>query len=194
MKKSPSITSSFRLRCSAEWHLARFGNSLACPIYNLAMHLAFRSGRLVLSVRTLAEYFHADYDTVARAIRKLEREGLFVRLRSEPGRPVAYRPVAHDVWKVTHPERCLEKVEMPWSEEQKDPLAIRLFAASDGTMPCYPNFLKGARNTGHSDDAIVAHFEAFYANDREPKKGRFGRFMSYLRRQPVVGSAEAVFV
>ena len=164
------------------------GADFAAPLYSYAMYLAKKSGRLSLSIGELAIYFGADERSISKAIRKLVKAGFFVRLKAEPGKPVSYGPVAHKEWANKHPGSCLEKAVMPWSDEKVDPLVSGLHAASDGRLRLYANFVQGLRNTGHRDDQIVMHWNAFYAADNPegPKwKGVFARFMAYLRDQEI---------
>jgi hypothetical protein len=178
---------SFKLYCSAEWHLVRIGADYAPVVYSYAMLLSKNSGRFSLSIAEMAGYFGADPKSIRKAVRKLRKAGFLIKLREEPGRPIAYRPVHHMEWSKDHPGQCLEKVQMPWSGEEVDPLVKRLHAASDGRLNLFPNFVRGMRNTGHSDDAIVGHFESFYqALPLGSSKGIFGQFMKHLRTQSVV--------
>jgi hypothetical protein len=183
--KNISGTSSFDFLCSAEWHLSRSGSMHAAVIYGFALKLSNSSGRFNVSIHKLADYFDADPRYIRKAIHKLVRAGFFVKLKEVPGSAVAYRPVPHAEWARKNPDSCLVKVAMPWENEKKDQLAVWLFAASDGTMKCFPNFMVGMRKLGHSDAAVREHFEAFYASDGPDKKGRYKRFMKYLRSQPV---------
>jgi len=172
------------LLCSAEWHLSRSGVLFAAVIYGFALKISNKTGRFYVSIPRLAEYFAADDRAIRKAIHKLERFGFFVKLKEVPGKSVSYRPVPHDEWARKNPNACLEKLATPWDDEKKDELAIWLHAASDGTMKCFPNFMRGMRNIGHSDEALREHFTAFYASDSKEAKGRFKRFMRYLHSLP----------
>lgn len=193
-------SSSTRFLCSSEWHLSRSNSFFAAVIYGFALKItkpivpapgskpdpnADQKRRFFVSIPSMAEYFGADERTVRRTVHKLEREGFFVKLKEVPGESVSYRPVLHKEWAHKNPKCCLDYEEMPWADEAKDELAIWLFTASDGSMKCFPNFMRGLRKLGHSDDALREHFGAFYADDIPEKKGRFKRFMAYLRPLPV---------
>jgi hypothetical protein len=93
---------------------------------------------------------------------KLVRHGFFVKLKEVPGSSVSYRPVPHKEWEGKNPNCCLKKDENPWANEDKDALAVWLFAASDRTMKCFPNFMRGMRKLGHSDARLREHFVVFY--------------------------------
>lgn len=183
--KNTNGSSSFDFFCSSEWHLARSGSLYAAAIYGFALRLSSTTGRFNVAVHKLAAYLDADPKAIRRAIHKLDRNGFFVKLKEVPGSSVAYRPVPHKEWAAKNPDCCLRKEENPWSDEAKDKLAVWLFGASDGTMKCFPNFMVGMRKLGHSDAALRDHFTAFYVSDGPEKKGRFKRFMKYLRDQPV---------
>jgi DNA-binding transcriptional regulator YhcF (GntR family) len=172
---------SYTFTCSAEWHLARLGSRYAAPVYSFALHLSKGSGRFYPSINSLAEYFDAHPRYIGKAIRKLEKARFFIELKREEGFPVSYRPVLHSEWRKSHPGCCLEKVQMPWQSEAVDSLVSRLHAASDGKLRLYSNFVRGLRNTGLSDDAIVAAFSEFYSVDSGPQLGRYARFMKALR-------------
>lgn len=192
--KNTDGTTSFDFLCSAEWHLSRSGSMYAAVIYGFAQKLSKQTGRFNASIPKLAEYFHADDRAIRKAIKKLVRSGFFVKLRAVPGSSVAYRPVPHKEWANKNPNCCLEMIKNPWSDEEKDALAIWLYAASDRTMKCFPNFMVAIRKTGHSEEAVRQHFQVFYAEDGNEKKGRFKRFLQHLREQPVQPLSKAASV
>lgn len=204
--------------CTSERHLARLtgnGASLALAIYGLAFHLSSKSNVFFATVSRLAAYFDADEKTARKAIRLLVKTGFFEELRSQPGKPKRYMPVRHPDWQrkrggekaCIENGHCAEKGPMPWDDEELDKLGQRLYAVSGGEYQPFPNFIKGMRNTGHSDQAIEHHFRAYIKNVedelRNPdddnvdaddpdnywqgnyKNGFTKAFMKYLRAQPV---------
>ncbi len=175
------------LYCSAEWHLVRMGSELACAIYSLALRLSQETGRFSVSIPTLAAYFGVDERAVRKAIQTLVAEGFFTELTAEPGKSKTYQAASHKDWAESHPAKCAEKLDFPWSKG--DPLGRALYAACDGrTKFFYPNVLAGMRKIGHSDEQIVAHWKAFLLADKpegERWKRVIKRFMEYLREQLV---------
>lgn len=190
--KNTAGSTSFDFLCSAEWHLSRSGSMYAAVVYGFALMLSKTTGRFYPSIPKLALYFNADDRAVRKAIHKLERNGFFVKLKAIPGQPISYRPVPHKEWAQNNPNCCLDKVAMTWADEEKDSLAIWLHSASDGTMKCFPNFMRGIRNLGHPEAAIRELFMEFYVNDEATQKGRFSRFMKFLRERPSVERAAEV--
>jgi hypothetical protein len=179
----PTNETSFKLFCSAEWHLARMPR-YASPLYSYAMHLAKGSGRFSLSLGEMAVYFGVDIKCIRAAAHALEKVGLFKLLREEPGKAVSYRPIPHKEWSRNRPTSCIQKISMPWDSETVDSLVKRLHAASDGRLRLYSNFVVGMRRTGLSDDEIVGQWEVFYAADNPVGaqwRGIYGRFMKHLR-------------
>jgi hypothetical protein len=179
----PSTVESFDFRCTAEWHLARLGAKYAAPVYSFALYLTKTTGRFYPSLSTLAEYFDANPRYIGKAIKQLVKARFFIELKRDQGFPVSYRPVLHTEWKKKHPGCCLEKVAMPWSAEEVDPLVKRLHSASDGRLKLYPNFVRGMRATKLSDDEIVAAFADYYSAEGRQRKlvGMYARFMEHLR-------------
>jgi len=183
--------------CSAEWHFAKLGKYEAL-VYGHAMRLTMardKNGKQIPrnyhpAISKIAAYFGTSQRTILRAIQNLEKRGFFIRMRTAPGKSVSYRPVEHKEWAGRFPGQCLVLLAMPWTEEEKDPLVIRLHAASDGRLKLFKNFVIGMRRTGHSDDAILEHWENFYSNHGDKWKGIYGRFMAYLREQPITKNEE----
>lgn len=177
---TPSDLSKFK--CTAEWHMARLPSPLASPIYNFSLYLSCRTQVFWPSIPTMAEYFGVSNSTVRRAVHELRDAGFFELTKNPSGKPRYYRPINHTDWAKRHPNRCVRKIAMPWEHEEKDPLAIRLYALSGGET-FYGGFLKGTRNLGFSDDAIALHFADFFAKDHGGRTFRFKRFMTYLRER-----------
>jgi len=189
-KESP-VQESLDFYCTLVWHFSRMGKYESL-IYNHAHQLTSKTPtnrRYYPAIAKLAVYFGTGQKTIRRAVHNLEKQGFFFKLREERGKPIVYRPIEHKEWKGRFPGRCLDKIEMPWVAEIKDPLVGRLHAASDGRLKLYTNFVRGLRNTGHSDDAIVNHWQAFYELEHGKSiKGIYRRFMVHLRAQPVTFS------
>jgi hypothetical protein len=181
MEPQPTTETSFALFCTGEWHISRLGATYAPLVYSYAMHMSKKSGRFWLSLPAIAEYFNADIKSIRKAVRALEKARFFIRLKNENSRAVSYRPLGHGEWAKRHPGCCLEKVQKTWHDEPVDPLVSRLYAASDGKLRLYTNFVTGMRRTRLSDDEIVQAWGYFYAIDEQPWRGVFGRFMQHLR-------------
>lgn len=181
--------------CSSEWHFARFtgkGAYHAHLIYTTSLHLSKKSGVFFASIPRLATYLGCDERSVRKAIKLLLDTGFLIKLAEEPGKSVRYKPVHHRDWAVSHPGCCAEKLEMPSWFGDGDPLGRALYAASGGNFKTYPNFLKGMRNIGHDDAAILRFWGEFLLVDRPagPRwhDGVYARFMKHLRNQPVTPS------
>ena len=178
--------------CTSEWHFAEFkgkGAYYAPLIFGFALRMAKTSGKFYCSIPRLQVYFRLDERTVRAALHLLVATGFFQMLSDESGKAITYKPIKHQEWAKLHPGRCPEKIEMPsWFGDQ-DPLGRALFAASSGNVTFYPNFIKGMRKTGHSDQSILGHWSAFLLVDKPTgkqwKQGIVGRFMKHLRAQPV---------
>lgn len=189
--------------CSSEWHFARLkkkgrGASHAALIYSLALHLSSKSGIFSASTPALAAYFDADERTIRKAIRQLVALGFLEIETCERGATVRYKPVKHRDWAAIHPGRCTEKETMPWADEPGDTLGKELHAISGGRFKPYPNFVKGIRKTGHSEPAIREMFRAFVLQDKPVGRkwvaGFAGRFIKYLRNQPLLPSNPLPFM
>lgn len=189
--------------CTSERHLARLtgnGASLTLAIYGFAFHLSGKSGVFFASIPRLAAYFEADEKTVRKALRLLAKSGFLEEIDAPEGKTVRYKPVSHLDWQkkrggaanCIRDGRCVEKPEgKPYEEMGK--LGQRLYAISGGDYRPYPNFIKGMRNTGHSDEAIERHFRDYLdANDVPNWKHGFQKdFMAYLREQEIENGASA---
>lgn len=180
--------------CSAEWHFARLsgrGKFFAATLYSFAYHLSKNTGNFYSSIPRLAEYFGVDERTVRKALHGLEKTGFFEIVAKPRGLPIQYRVVGHKDWAALHGGKCAAKAErMPWDDEPQDVLGKQLYAMSASRFKPYPNFIKGMRNTGHSDPAIVRHFGKFLPAYQPKHKhawsiGLCQQFLTYLRKQPV---------
>jgi len=178
--------------CSAEWHFSHLtgkGAHTASMIYTFALHLSKKSGIFFASVPRLAEYFGVDERTVRKALRLLVTLGFFEIARQEPGASVRYKPVLHSIWKnlPKNAGRCAEKSTTPWEDEVQDRLAVDLHAISGGRFTTFPNIVKAMYKTGHSAQAICAHFHTFVDLEKPTGKvwanGFAGHFIKYLRAQ-----------
>jgi hypothetical protein len=180
--------------CTAEWHFSRFtghGATLAPIIYDFAFHLTKPPQKpyFYASTPNLAEYFGVDEKTVRKALRLLAKSGFFELVRAMPGRTNQYRPVRHPEWQKKYPERCIQRLQVTYGDE--DPLGPVLYAASGSNFKVLgANVLKSMRNTGHSDDAIATHFNNFLETEgpftrEEYRNGFLRMFMVYLRAQPM---------
>jgi len=179
--------------CSAEWHLAQLqgkGATIAALIYNWAFRLSKQTGIFHASIPRMSAYFDRDEKTIRKALRLLVKLGFFDVVRQAPGATVCYKPVRHDDWRRTHPHDCAQRLAMPWDDEPQDKLAQVLYGISGGQCPVYANVLKGIRKTGHGETAIKKHFVDFIVIDQPVGKrwgnGFHGRFIKYLKTQPVV--------
>jgi hypothetical protein len=176
------------LRCSAEWHIEKLGCKHALAIYQIALRVAFKSGRFSVAYPTLATYFNAHERTIRRAVHGLREIEFFELLSREPGHPVVYRPILHKPeWMEKHPNACIEKIAMPWDGEG-DLLGRELFSLCDGRIKFfYPAVMKGMRSTGFSDLEIAAHMKRFRQVDVPTSEkwttGFIGRFVKYLKEQ-----------
>lgn len=180
--------------CSSEWHFSRLkgqGAHYAPLIYSLALRLTKKSNVFSASIPTLAAYFGADEKTIRKAIRLLLDKGFFELISEESGASVRYRPLRHPDWAAKHGGQCTEKCSYPWEGEPgADTLGPELYAISGQRFRPYPNFIKGMRKTGHSEEAIREHFRDFIA-ERKPVGSRAwniglaGDFIKHLRNQPI---------
>jgi len=175
---SPSEFSYFH--CTGEYHFARMRSALASPLHNFSLFLSKRDKVFWPSAPRLADYFGVSEKTVRRSIDELLETGFFVVEKQPLGKSVHYRPVTHREWADKNPGRCTMKAATPWSDEPKDPLAVRLYTLSGGEQ-FFPGFIKGARNTGLSDDVIAERFAAFFRQDPGGRNHRYMRFMKFLR-------------
>ncbi len=189
--------------CSAEWHFARLngrGKFFAATMYSFAYHVSKNTGNFYSSIPRLAHYFGVDERTVRKALHALEKTGFFEIVAKPRGLPVQYRVVGHKEWATLHDGRCTQKADrMPWDDEPQDALGKLLYAVSASRFKPYPNFIKGMRNTGHSDAAIANHFRTFLRTYQPKHKrlwsmGLCQQFMTYLRGQPVVDPQQPVQV
>jgi hypothetical protein len=180
-----------RYHCSPEWHLSRLRHTpFAGLLYSFARRISKESGRFHGSVVGMAEYFGVSRFTAQRAIAALVDLGFFVQVAREPFSPVVYRPVSHNDWAAKHPGNCAVKEWFPWSSEGGDELGVRLWNASGGKVKFMSFQLVALRNTGLSDEQIVAAFEEFVAagQARRQAGGRNGhqgsvqsRFLRWLK-------------
>jgi|SRR5579863_1024955 len=185
------------LKCSAEWHIEKLHCKHALAIYQIALRVAYKSGRFSAAYSTLAAYFDAHEASIRRACHGLREIGFFELLSREPGHPVVYKPLVHArnpkmpaseiVWVEKHPGQCIEKITMPWAGEG-DLLGRELFSICDGRVTFFhPHVMKGIRSTGFSDLEVAAYMKRFRTVDvptsEKWTKGFVGRFIKYLKNQ-----------
>jgi hypothetical protein len=170
--------------CSAEWHFARFtgdGAALAPLVYNMMFHVAGESGNFAASAVKIAKYLNVTDRYIYDAVGLLVAAGFLQVIEEEKGKPTQYRPVAHKEWAEKHPGYCTTKIEKLFPDE--DPLGKKLFGILGG-VKCYPNWLKGLRNTGATDEQIEQSGKAFMEQDKgSGSRGRWKRFQDYVRSQ-----------
>ena len=112
-----------------------------------------------------------------------------------------YRPVSHKEWAAIHPGKCAVKESFPWSGEDGDKLGVSLWNASGGKVKFQPFQLKALRNTGLTDDEILAAFEVLVAAEQARREaggwnGRWRavqpRFLRWLTGQAYFGELNAL--
>jgi hypothetical protein len=172
------------LHCSAEWHFARFtgdGASLAPLVYNIVFRIAGDSGNFSASAAKLATYLNVNDRYVYDAIDLLVAAGFLQLIEAELGKPTKYRPVGHTEWAEKHPGCCTKKIDKLFTDE--DPLGKKLFGILGG-LKCFPNMLKGLRNSGATDEQIEQCGKTFMEQDKgKGSKRRWKRFHDYVRSQ-----------
>lgn len=171
------------LHCSAEWHFARFkgdGATLAPLLYALSFKVAHESKNFEVSGQNLAKYFNVDDKYLYSAVHLLVASWFWIPTERVKGKPTKYRPVSHKEWEEKHTGFCTRKIEHLFPDE--DSLGSALFGCGLGKY--FPNVLKGLRNTGATDDAIVEAAKQFMAADGgRGDRGRRQRFQAYLRER-----------
>lgn len=187
-REEPEIQS--RYHCSPEWHLSRLTSTpFAGLLYSFALRISKTSRSFHGSVVGIAAYFDVSRWKIQRAIEALVELGFFICVAREAFRPSEYRVVPHQEWAAQHPGCCVVKEAFPWSTEEGDTLGVRLWNASGGRMKYMSYQLKALRNTGLTDDEILARFEVFVAAEKAKRQasgnqGRWGavhhRFLRYL--------------
>lgn len=168
-------------QCSAERHLAK-SKGMAAVLYQFACRLTSKNkGRYHASDAVVAEYFGVSRTTIQRAKQELERLGFFIPvMKGEKFLPNAYRVLTHDEWAHEHPGQCVQRIEMPWSGEDKDKLGMRLYNIAGARVKCRPRQLLALRNTGLGDQVIEQRFEVFMESvfsEDGLKCGRWGNVL-----------------
>lgn len=199
--KVPEVTPS-RYHCSPEWHLSRLVHTpLAGVLYSFARRISKDSGLFHGSVVGIAEYFGVSRWKVQRAIKALVDSGFFVCVAREAFKPSVYRVIHHKDWIDKHPGRCAVKETFPWSAEEGDKLAVRLWNASGGKLKYQTHQLVALRKTGLADDEIVAAFETLFAAEQARREaggwtGHWSavqpRFWRWLTGRARAGELEAL--
>lgn len=182
--------------CSPEWHLQRLRHAndkrvpFAAILYPFAHRISKNSGLFHGSAVGVASHFGVSEWTVLRAMEALVAAGFFVVVSKEAFQSSVYRVFSHSDWVKDHPNCCVVKATFPWSGEDGDKLAGRLYNASGGKVKYLSFQLAALRKTGLSDDEIVHRFEGFVAdeNRRRQAGGWHGhwksvryRFLQYLK-------------
>jgi len=185
--------------CTSEWHFAQLsgkGAYHASLLYTFSLRLSKNSRTFFCSVPRLADYFGVDERTIRKAIKQLVKLHFWEVLGGQHGGEhyaTRYRPLMHREWIERYgTANCVHRLDMPWKDEELDPLGREMYALSGGRFTPYVNFVKGIRNTGHSDAAILEYFAQFVVtqrpNGRRFAKGFAGDFIKYLRNQKVCPS------
>jgi hypothetical protein len=191
----PAAVSS--LYCSAERHLWK-GGGIPLAIYGKLYALsADNQGKVFCKIQSLTDFLGCSYDAAWISFKKLVVNGWLERTDTPPSTIYqmrasefdgkTYRIISHKEWAERHPGACVEVLQMPWSSETADPLARRLYAASDGKTKWYRNMLAGLRKTGLSDDQILEEWRSFLAGWRaqgkRPSRAACFQFMRELREE-----------
>jgi hypothetical protein len=151
--------------CTAEWHLIDLG-ATAMAVYNLAYRVSKASGIFSGSQIQVGTYYGRRRQSIGEALDQLEKLGFVVKLSSGKydGESNTYSVVDHREWAKRHAGQCCEKSELPWGHVQ---LGKQLYAAS-GCRVKFGDFqITNYKNTGLSDEAIVAHWREFTERNRE---------------------------
>lgn len=168
--------------CSAEWHLARQSKA-AIFIYHWALRISKKSGRFRVSPRKAAEHFGFKYRTVVRAYSDLKKLGFFALLESGKSNFEAsvFQVFTHSSWQKRkddqgkiNVDKCIEKLEFPWSGE-RDELREELSIAADGKIPFKPFQIDWYRTSGFSDAEIANKFREWLPRFRAGKSGKSWR-------------------
>jgi hypothetical protein len=165
LNDEPLLAGESPLHCGSVYHLVRvtgLGSDYVLPLYELSMRVGEKSGRFFPRMTALASYLNCHPNQLYNAARLLVKCGFWVRLTNVRGKAVDYRPLSHKDWVVEHGKTgCCVKAEMPWDDEEQDPLGKALYGVTGGAN-FYPNVLKGWRNkSGLTDAQIIDRAKQF---------------------------------
>ena len=166
--------------CSAEWHLSQLKSKYAVPIYFFGLHISNKSDLFFCSAGNLATYFNCHRNTIYAALKQLQQLEFIEVVSKSYFEAVNYRVIQHDEWATFHPNRCVEKLEFPWSAEANDPLAPQLYAVSGGKVKLLVHQAKALHEICSSDTVIISCFKQFLLNTTITKS-TIPRFIKYLR-------------
>jgi len=169
--------------CCAEWHLAQVRCPTAALVYPFALRISKNSRMFSCSAISVARFLGLHRTTVLRAYHKLSDIGFFDLLEYGKFDTNIYRVVSHRAWAESHPGKCPEKTQFPWTGEG-DLLAQKLYGASGGRVTFKPFQISEYRKSGLAEDEIVTRFKEFRAGIgkyRQPRNVGF-HFMQYLRQ------------
>lgn len=150
------------LQCSAERHLWHSGLELA--IYMKLLHLTWikeakQYGVYHTSKEAMTDFLGCYYKSGAAAFLSLVDKGWLAQVGESKSKYKSknYRIVPHNEWAELNPGNCLVGEVMPWDSESsdRDPLATRLYKASNGKFRFWRNQLSALRSSHLTDDAIV---------------------------------------
>lgn len=182
-----------RFECSAEYHLRSW---LELAVYHLMYRVGKASGKFFASNENVANYLAASESGVKKAVKKLVNAGFLELLQSGKDTYEAnvYRVVTHREWKESHPNKCAEKDDLPWSAG--DPLGKALYTASGGRVPQRVFQVDNYRATNLSEERIVTEYTKFLVQHegKKSKKWRKGigfHFWQYLRGVAMLESRAA---
>ena len=173
--------------CCAAWHLRNSGLYLA--VYDLIGGItAGGKTPFFSSVKHVAIYFDADYETVRRVFKGLRKMG-FLDL-NEDGK---YLYIPHDKFVSAFPGKCNVRELLPWQSET-DPLVGKMYGAAGGKLRLMEGKVimlrKYMEQAGLSDEVVLAFFVKtleFAAESR--KRGDYKRTSAYACFQHVLERA-----
>jgi hypothetical protein len=173
------------LKCSAEYHFARFtgpGSSLAVLLYNISLRLSKNSGYFQLSMQDSKRYLNVQEDKyIYAAVRLLVAAGFWQVLEAERGKPVKYHPINHTEWSQRHPGFCCVKYEFPHKDESEIyELGARLYGILGEKF--FVNVLKGWLKLAGHPEIVLKNAKEFVLQDAgngsgKDRRKRFGEFL-----------------
>lgn len=176
--------------CSAEWHLAKL-SPMCAPLYSFALRISRgHEGRFFCSAVNLAHYFGYDESTIRRALNQLHELGFLQIWRRQKFQPNNYRVVDHTQWAEAHPNQCVAKADIGWSDGQ-DLLGQELFVETGGRVKWRQFQIDNLRRLGLSDARVALAFREFYKTAGHDWKQSSipTRFYAWLKKREVAGAA-----
>jgi len=159
--------------CGPYWHLRKSGLYLAS--YDLVGSVS-GGGRTAFfaSIKSVAAYFEADYETARRVFANLVKMGWLRREFDPKHQRNQFWYINHEDWAAKHPNKCAVRELLPW-QVSVDPLVGKIYGILDGEIRLYEHHVIALRKFATDEEFLrTLTMEMAAVRDRRGRGDKLG--------------------